>query len=198
MKLFRRSICFLLAVLTVVCVIPFGHYGDSSITAYAAEAELERALFPMTVLNIVRTNTKIDADQKKYADPNGGHVHYAWDLSGKDTTLVAPFTGKVIFADKSGAHSIILESTSKVKLANGSEDYLVCMFTHDDALNSNIKVGATIKRAEYFYDQGTFGDGKKGTYDRHVHIEVAVGKPSEKDKSSFGNLLKSIFRTPTF
>lgn len=192
MNTLRKILACVLVFVMVLTSVPFlGNLGVdlSFMEVAAAEAQTELAMFPMTVLNIVRTNTKIDADQKKYADPAGGHVHYAWDLSGKDTTLVAPFTGKVIFADKSGAHSVILESVNKVKLANGTEDYITCMFTHDDKLNSNIKVGDTIKQGDYFYDQGTFGDGKTGTFDRHVHIEAAVGRPSSSDKSSFGKLL---------
>ena len=192
MNFLKRSLCFILAAVTVLVAVPLISLtsGVSPLQASATDAVTEHALFPMSVLNIVRTNTKIDADQVGIAASNGGHVHYAWDLSGSDTSLVAPFTAKIIFADKSGGHSVIIESTSKVKLANGSESYVVAMFTHDDTLNSNIKVGDTIKQGEHFYDQGTFGDGKKGTYDRHVHIEVALGQTTKNDRSSFNNLLK--------
>ncbi len=197
MRTVTRIISAFLACIMLFFAAPIGQVlgldtSELALEAVAAETASEYALFPMDVLNIVRTNTKLDADQKKKADPTGGHVHYAWDFSGSDTTVVAPFTGKVIYVDKGGAHSVILESTSKVKLADGTENYLVCMFTHDDAINSNVKVGQIIQQGEYFYDQGTYGKGNKGTYERHLHLEVAVGQPSANDKNSFSNLLKYI------
>ena len=88
---------------------------------------------------------------------------------------------------KESPKSFVRTGDGEIKLANGTEQYLTCMFTHDDAINSNVKVGATIKQGDYFYDQGTFGDGKKGTYDRHLHMEIAVGKMGTNDKKSFVN-----------
>ncbi len=182
----KRTLSLLLVLLTCLSLIVFPTHA----TASAATIN-ESSTFPMDELKIVRTNTKLDKDQEKIAAKDGGHVWFGWDLSGGDTSLEAPFTGTVLYKDNGGTHAVFFQSTDKVYLPNGKLDYVTLMLCHDDNVN-DLKVGQKITKGSHLYDQGTFGNGKKGTYDRHVHIEAAVGKLGVSNKNSLSKNLSLI------
>ncbi len=181
----KKTVSVLLAILTLLSVFSL------NLTAADAAGTYESAVFPMNELKVVRTNVKLDKDQQKYADKNGGHVKFAWDLAGSDTSLEAPFTGKVLYIDKGNEHAVFFQSCSKVYMPDGRLDYLTLMLVHDDNV-SDLKVGQVIRQGQHLYDQGTFGKGRKGAYARHVHIEAAVGKIGISTKNKVGKNMSLI------
>ncbi len=174
----KKPVAVILTVLTLFFTL-------FSVNAFAASDSptYESALFPMSVVYISRTNTRLNKSLS--VEKNGGHGDFAWDLIGSDTALEAPFTGKVLFIDKGNEHAVFFQSCDKVYLPDGRLDYLTVMFVHDDDV-SNLKVGQVIKQGQHLYDQGTFGRGRKGCFGRHVHIEAAVGKLAISTKNTVG------------
>lgn len=167
MKTIKRTLAVLLTLLMLIGAVPLGVMNVSA-------EDLEYAMFPFNELKISRTNLKLDPDQKENAMQNGGHYnYYAWDLIGSDKDVKAPFTGTIVYIDKSnsGNHMVILQSKNKVKLANGTEQYLSALFLHDSNI-SDLKKGQEIKQGQVFYQQGKFGNAT-GV---HLHIEIATGK----------------------
>ena len=158
----KRLISCILMLVLLVSFLP--------LIAHAAAVELdnlEYAIFPMDVLHISRSNNKAIGENKW---GEGSHKDfYSFDFSGADTTVVAPFTMQVVAIG--GDHSVVFESVNKVHLANGTEAYLTCMYTHDNNI-SGIKVGQVYKQGQYFYDQGDYGNAT-GV---HLHMEIALGK----------------------
>ncbi|MGN0178437.1 MAG: phage tail tip lysozyme, partial [Monoglobaceae bacterium] len=152
---------------------------------------LEYAMFPFKEIYISRTNSKLDPDQAN-ALPSGGHVKYAFDLIGSDYNVKAPFTGIIKYIQTGGTHYVIFQSKNKVNIANGKVDYVTLMLCHDDSV-SGLKVGMEIKQGDVFYHQGTYGNGKTGTYGRHLHIEAAIGKYSSlTDIRKYGSQLNDV------
>lgn len=119
--------------------------------------------FPMKYMNITQ-------------GVNGSFSHkglLAIDNAGKNggiDNVFAPFDG-VIKRIWHGSNTVWLESTSKVKFADGKTDYCTASFTHDNNV-TNLKVGQKIKQGQVFYQEGTFGNATGN----HVHIDVARGK----------------------
>ena len=71
-----------------------------------------------------------------------------------------------------GTNTIWLESTDKVRFADGSEDYMTMLITHsDDTDLKNIKVGDVFKRKEKITREG-----KDGATANHLHISAGKGK----------------------
>lgn len=110
----------------------------------------------------------------------------ALDLGGKDTgidNLKAPFTGKVkrIY---SNCNAVWLESTNKVKYADGTEDYMVLLTFHDNNV-SDLKVGDIVKQGEVYYQEGTKGNATGN----HIHLTVSKGKYSGNGwhENEYGN-----------
>lgn len=141
---------------------------------------LEYAMFPLATLNISRTNKFLDPDQSNAAKDGGHGGGFAWDLCGGSKDVSAPFTGKIVYIDKSsgGNHCVILKSSNKVHLANGQTDYLSILLCHDNNI-SNLSSGQVIKQGQVFYQQGDFGQAT-GV---HVHVEIAKGDISFTGKS---------------
>ena len=106
----------------------------------------------------------------------GGGTHrygYPIDVAGKDTGIdnfYAPFDGVVKKIWENG-HTVWLESTSKVKYADGTTDYATLSFTHDNKI-TDLKVGQVIKQGQVFYQEGTAGIATGN----HVHLECSKGK----------------------
>lgn len=75
-----------------------------------------------------------------------------------------------------GANSIWMQSTEKVKLANGKENYVTIRVTHpeDDDL-SKIKLGQIFKQYEKMFREGGDGGGNI-RYGNHFHIETSTCK----------------------
>lgn len=77
------------------------------------------------------------------------------------------------FNNSKKTNTLWLQSTSKVNLANGSEDYVTILVTHpnDDDL-SQLKEGQVFKRGAKMFREGN--DGHATGY--HFHIAVGTGK----------------------
>lgn len=87
----------------------------------------------------------------------------------KDTKLIAPFDGKIVYIDSQAkGGGIAFESLEKVKYANGYEDYMTLWTGHD---NKPPKLGSIFKQGEYYSDMGTAGG-----VDIHCHLETIKGK----------------------
>lgn len=84
------------------------------------------------------------------------------------------------------ANSIFLESTSKVILANGQEDYVGIWAIHseDDDIKA-IKIGQKFKRGEKIVREGNTG------YSYGNHIHMAVGKGKLKSSGSYPTAINS-------
>ncbi len=98
---------------------------------------------------------------------------YAVDVAGKDyrrDNVFAPFTGvvKKIWAN---GNTVWLQSLAPVLFADGTIDYAVASFTHDDDV-SDLKVGQVIQQGQVFYQEGMKGF----VTGNHVHLEIGRGK----------------------
>lgn len=180
MSLWKRITVSILMGILLLSFLPVTAVPTHAATTDQYFDEIQCAEFPMDTLYIVRTNTKLDPDQYEYADPSGGHVHYAFDLSRGNGKVYAPFDMEVVSIG--GSNTVIAQSLRPVRLADGRVNYLTCAFTHDNNI-SNIKKGSQFQQGTYFYDQGT-----KGTKAKHLHLEIALGKPCSKSKSFGSNL----------
>ena len=80
---------------------------------------------------------------------------------------------KIYGVGAKGTNTIWMSSTNKVKLANGTEDYITIMVVHpnDDTLKG-IKVGQKYKRGAKMFREGN--DGNATGY--HFHISVSCGR----------------------
>lgn len=166
----KRLVSFLLALILLAGAVPLtGWLTDAPLVSQAAAAdlgELEYALFPMEIMDISRSNNKA-IGYRHHTDGGSHDKYYSYDYVGADTTVNAPFSMRVIAMG--GSHSVVFESMNKVRLANGMVDYLTCMYTHDNNV-SDIKKGYEYTQGEYFYDQGTYPN-----FDKHLHMEIALG-----------------------
>gem|GEM_PF-1828017 len=168
----KKVFSVLMAVVMLVVVHP-----AMQISVNAADGD-EYAMFVFNQLHISRTNAHLDPDQRGNS-PNpavSGHGlgGMAFDLIGNDLNVKAPFTGKIYSVDYGGAHGVIFQSLYRVRFANGELDYMTILLVHDDYV-SDLWSGQIINQGIIFYQQGTYGDGKTGTYGRHLHIEAARG-----------------------
>ena len=183
----KRFVSFLLSLVLLMASVPLvGLLTDAPIIPEAEAVGmdgLEYALFPMEIMDISRSNNK--AIGYRYHVDGGSHdKYYSYDYVGADTTVNAPFTMKVVAVG--GDHSVVFESVDKVHLANGTVNYLTCMYTHDNNING-IEVGNEYSQGQYFYDQGKYGKAT-GT---HLHMEIALGRGYFNDhKLSEANLKK--------
>lgn len=124
---------------------------------------IECVLFPMQYMNITQ-------------GINGKYSHQgdmALDLAGKDTgidPIFMPCTMKVVWKDpKIGG--VLYESTSKVHMADGVEDYIHMLTIHDDNI-SDLAMGKTFKQGQETGDEGTAGR----CTGNHVHLVFGLGK----------------------
>lgn len=123
---------------------------------------MEKAVFGMDTLNVTQ-------------GMNNSFSHkgvLAIDVAGKDggiESMKAPFTG-VIKRIYQG-YVVWLESTNKVKYADGTEDYMTVMVMHDNN-TSDLKVGQVIKQGQIFFQEGTKGYATGN----HIHISCGKGK----------------------
>lgn len=118
----------------------------------------EVALFPASVMNISQ------------GIRGGSHLYgFAIDLVSI-TDIKAPFTGTIkrIYED---CNTVWLESIDPVLFADGTIDYMVVSFTHDDDI-SDLKFNQLIHQGDVFYQAGNKGESS-GT---HVHLEVGKGR----------------------
>lgn len=124
---------------------------------------MQKAMYPCKVIRI----TQIDHE--------GTHsACWAVDEAGVDggiSNFIMPFDGTVKKLYPADANEVWVQSDSKVKYADGTEDYMTIMFAHDNDI-SNLYVGQKIKAGTVFYQEGTKG---KAT-GNHVHFECGKGK----------------------
>lgn len=104
---------------------------------------------------------------------NGSYSHQgdlAIDMGYACSYFKAPFTG-IIKRIYTNCNAVWLQSTEKVKYADGTVDYMTVMTLHDNNV-SNLKIGQTIKQGEVYYQPGVKGN----VTGSHIHIAVGKGK----------------------
>ena len=96
----------------------------------------------------------------------------AIDIKPMEWAVRSPFNAKVVRKDESytACNAVWIESTSKVRYADGSYDYMTLCFLHDNDI-SDIYVGQPLTQGEYFYDAGDYGISSG----KHVHVAVYRG-----------------------
>lgn len=180
---FKRLMCAAMVALTILTSAPL-----TGLVATQAQAAIEGkefvtttgalhteyALFPIqNSVRITRTNNKLDYKWRN-ADPNGGHVRYAFDfVAEKDKKFRAPFDLKLLYVDKKNNHAVVFQSIGKVRLANGNSDFVTGLVLHDDDVK-DLESGQTYNQGEHFYTQGNYGNSTGA----HIHVEMALGKLS--------------------
>jgi len=128
-------------------------------------ASIEQAMFPGSTLRVTQ------GAYRQYR----AYSHFdqnAFDLGG-NTNYAAPFTGKIVAIDKK-YNAVTLQSTNKVRYADGSTDYMTVTFVHDNDI-SNLKVNQVIKQGTIFYQPGV-KDPTGKTTGTHLHLCVKRGK----------------------
>lgn len=122
---------------------------------------IQGILFPMKYLNITRGVGEA-THKGTYAIDNAG------EDSGIDNAY-APFDG-VVMKKWANGNTVWLQSSGKVRFADGAEDYAVVMLTHDNNI-SDLSVGQKVRQGQAFYQEGTAGQ----VTGNHIHMEVGKG-----------------------
>ncbi len=124
---------------------------------------MEKAMYPSKIIRITQR------------DHEGTHADcWATDEACQDggiSSLFAPFTGVIKKIYTQDANEVWLESVDKVEYPDGTKDYMIIMFCHDNDV-SDLWVGKIIKQGEVFYSEGTKGNATGN----HVHFECGKGK----------------------
>lgn len=124
---------------------------------------MQKAVLMMDYLNVTQ----------KGGDEFSHKGDKALDLAGRDggiDSLKAPFTG-IIKRIYTNVNAVWIESTEKVKYADGTVDYMTVMTLHDNDI-SNLKVGDIINQGTVYYDEGSRGN----VTGNHIHLAVGKGK----------------------
>lgn len=131
--------------------------------------------YPFKTMTITQSYTGLTSH---YPHTKGNYIDYPVDEGGKDTgrdPFYAPCKLKIVRiygVGNGGTNTIWLESTEKVKLANGKTDYITLMLTHpNDSDLKRLKVGQTFKKGDIICYEGT--DGATGN---HIHMSIGMGK----------------------
>ncbi|MBQ7715107.1 MAG: RICIN domain-containing protein [Clostridia bacterium] len=140
------------------------NWGDS-----AAEGG-ERAMYPGNILII----TQGPFDEYSHEEQNAIDMQVMTDDS-----ITAPFTCRVVAVNEECGNVVWIESTSEVLYADGTYDYMTCLFMHDDDI-SDIYVGEIILQGQPFYEMGTAGYAEGA----HCHISCFRGQYSPSLKIS--------------
>lgn len=145
-----------------LCEWQISNWGDS------AGAGGERALYPGRVLTITQGPFDVYSHQEQNAI----------DMQvGPGESICAPFTCRVVAVNEECGNVVWIQSTSEVLYADGSYDYMTCLFMHDDDI-SDIYVGEIILQGQPFYEMGTAGNAE-GV---HCHISCYRGEYSPSMK----------------
>lgn len=109
----------------------------------------------------------------------------AIDIKPTEGSVYAPFNAKIVRIDATryACNAVWIESTSKVRYADGSYDYMTVLYMHDNDI-SDLYVGQALTQGEYFYDKGNYGVSNG----EHVHIAFYRGKYNENMKLGSGNV----------
>ena len=130
----------------------------------------QRAVFPMENMRITQG---VNGSQS-----HKGNNYYAIDLGGADTRIenvFAPFDAIIVCIDikpsDTRTNTVFIQSQKKVLFADGTLDYMVIRFAHDDDI-SELKVGQLLKQGSVFYQEGNTGNSSGN----HVHMVISRGK----------------------
>lgn len=109
----------------------------------------------------------------------------ALDIKPTEGSVYAPFNAKIVRIDATdyACNAVWIESTSKVRYADGSYDYMTALFMHDNDID-DLSVGQALTQGEYFYDKGDYGVSNG----EHVHIAFYRGKYNENMKLGSGDV----------
>ncbi len=109
----------------------------------------------------------------------------ALDIVPIEGAIRAPFNATVIrlHPTYNACNAVWIQSTNKVRFADGSYDYMTACFLHDDDI-SDLYVGMPLIQGEYFYDSGTFGVSSG----KHVHMSVYRGQYNTSMRIGSGTL----------
>lgn len=141
-----------------------GYLSEWIITNWGADAGDggEMALYPASILTVTQGPYDIYSHQEQNAI----------DMQVNDgESIVAPFTCRVVAINEECGNAVWIESTSEVLYADGSYDYMTCMFMHDNDI-SDIYIGEFIPQGVPFYEMGTAGYA----LGEHCHISCCRGK----------------------
>lgn len=124
------------------------------------------ALFPANSMRV----TQGAYDDYSHMDQN------ALDIQPTGGMAFAPFNAQIVRKDAGEAlcNGIWIQSTDKVRYADGSYDYMTVLFMHDDNID-NLTVGQMLTQGEYFYQSGTTGNSSGA----HIHVAVYRGQYNE-------------------
>ncbi len=124
---------------------------------------------------------------------NTSHAYIdALDFNGADTGIepvFAPCRCKILnilrYENTGFANTVILGSCDEtgrplaVKCADDKDRILSFAFSHDNVINSNVKINAILQQYEEFYNEGTKGNATGN----HMHMEVCEGWAYNKVKT---------------
>lgn len=122
----------------------------------------QKILFPMEYM-------KITTGVNEASHLGSNAIDNAGKYSGIENVF-SPFTGTIKRIYEYG-HTVWLESNEPVEFADGTVDFAVCSFTHDNIV-SDLSVGQVIQQKKVFYQEGTAGQATGN----HLHLEVGKGK----------------------
>ena len=149
---------------------------------------MQKLIYPCKVMNITQNyNGKTSHYGESHGNPKSYPIDEACSDGGRDW-FYAPcdvVIKRIYGVGNRGANTIWLESTEKVKLANGQETYVTIRITHpeDDDL-SKLKVGQKIKQFGQAFREGGDGGGNI-RYGNHFHICVNTCKFKELSNSGW-------------
>lgn len=175
MKYIKKMITMILALCTVLSM---------AVPAFAASntaepVNLEEAWFPAKKMNI----TQVAYENYSHGSQN------AIDLICS-SSLIAPFTGKVLYVDKAWGY-VVFQSLDKVRYANGDVDYMTVCFMHDENIDDMVTAyqnKTVIKQGSPMYQQGGMGGGNPNAYGDHAHVSVYRGEYNASGKYGNGNV----------
>ena len=106
-------------------------------------------------------------------DSYSHQVQNALDIQPTEGMVRAPFNATVVRIDASeiACNAVWIQSTNKVRYADGSYDYMTAIFLHDNNI-SDLYVGQGLKQGEYFYHSGDYGISSG----KHVHVSFYRGE----------------------
>ena len=137
---------------------------------------MENAMFPMVKLRVTQTEGVGSHTGSKAMDLGGANT-------GKDR-VYAPFSGTVIRTRKNANGELYLQSSGKVRLADGTEDYLTATFIHDSKFN--VVEGQKVVQGQYIYDEGGMGSGNANKFANHLHLEISRGHHKNQKANAYG------------
>lgn len=109
----------------------------------------------------------------------------ALDIQPTGGMAFAPFNAQIVRKDAGAVlcNGIWIQSTDKVRYADGSYDYMTVLFMHDDNID-NLSVGQMLTQGEYFYQSGTTGNSSGA----HIHVAAYRGQYNEEMRFGSGDV----------